>query len=200
MLLEQFLNGSAYHAVLEVLYGSYIFVESSCGWMASLLHHLSCLWLSAGAALASVLPVQISLCKLDLFQDTCLLSFLFSSLPFLSAFLRSFTPCYRLPQSPLPVPTPRPTLADISDYKNNNNKGQAVNQRDDLSTVTNAMTGMSPSPSLSALSSRAGSIASLHDRIMFSPGSEEAIERLKVSTKPSLTPTPVLHSQEIKLQ
>ncbi|KAG7253248.1 hypothetical protein CRUP_000075, partial [Coryphaenoides rupestris] len=38
---------------------------------------------------------------------------------------------------------------------------------------------MSPSPSLSVLSSRAGSIASLHDRIMFTPGSEEAIERLK---------------------
>uniref|UniRef100_A0A3Q1I0B0 plus-end-directed kinesin ATPase n=1 Tax=Anabas testudineus TaxID=64144 RepID=A0A3Q1I0B0_ANATE len=66
---------------------------------------------------------------------------------------------------------------------NNNNKDQAVNQRDDLSTVTNAMTGMSPSPSLSALSSRAGSIASLHDRIMFSPGSEEAIERLKETEK-----------------
>ncbi|KAJ0065212.1 hypothetical protein NL108_006586, partial [Boleophthalmus pectinirostris] len=49
--------------------------------------------------------------------------------------------------------------------------------------VTNAMTGMSPSPSLSALSSRAGSIASLHDRIMFSPGSEEAIERLKETEK-----------------
>uniref|UniRef100_A0A3P9M376 plus-end-directed kinesin ATPase n=1 Tax=Oryzias latipes TaxID=8090 RepID=A0A3P9M376_ORYLA len=48
---------------------------------------------------------------------------------------------------------------------------------------TNAMTGMSPSPSLSALSSRAGSIASLHDRIMFSPGSEEAIERLKETEK-----------------
>ncbi|XP_042071795.1 kinesin-like protein KIF1A [Haplochromis burtoni] len=45
------------------------------------------------------------------------------------------------------------------------------------------MTGMSPSPSLSALSSRAGSIASLHDRIMFSPGSEEAIERLKETEK-----------------
>uniref|UniRef100_A0A8D0AUI5 plus-end-directed kinesin ATPase n=1 Tax=Sander lucioperca TaxID=283035 RepID=A0A8D0AUI5_SANLU len=71
----------------------------------------------------------------------------------------------------------------LSDCKNNNNKGQAVNQRDDLSTVTNAMTGMSPSPSLSALSSRAGSIASLHDRIMFSPGSEEAIERLKETEK-----------------
>uniref|UniRef100_A0A8C6M4N3 plus-end-directed kinesin ATPase n=1 Tax=Nothobranchius furzeri TaxID=105023 RepID=A0A8C6M4N3_NOTFU len=72
----------------------------------------------------------------------------------------------------------------IFDYNNNNNnKGQAVNQRGDLSTVTNAMTGMSPSPSLSALSSRAGSIASLHDRIMFSPGSEEAIERLKETEK-----------------
>uniref|UniRef100_A0A7N6BMU7 plus-end-directed kinesin ATPase n=1 Tax=Anabas testudineus TaxID=64144 RepID=A0A7N6BMU7_ANATE len=74
-------------------------------------------------------------------------------------------------------------IENLSDYKNNNNKDQAVNQRDDLSTVTNAMTGMSPSPSLSALSSRAGSIASLHDRIMFSPGSEEAIERLKETEK-----------------
>ncbi|XP_074524157.1 kinesin-like protein KIF1A isoform X12 [Halichoeres trimaculatus] len=74
-------------------------------------------------------------------------------------------------------------LKYLSDYENNNNKGQAVNQRGDLSTVTNAMTGMSPSPSLSALSSRAGSIASLHDRIMFSPGSEEAIERLKETEK-----------------
>ncbi|XP_029987584.1 kinesin-like protein KIF1A isoform X1 [Sphaeramia orbicularis] len=74
-------------------------------------------------------------------------------------------------------------LKYLSDFKNNNNKDQAVNQRDDLSTVTNAMTGMSPSPSLSALSSRAGSIASLHDRIMFSPGSEEAIERLKETEK-----------------
>ncbi|XP_052405280.1 kinesin-like protein KIF1A isoform X6 [Carassius gibelio] len=49
--------------------------------------------------------------------------------------------------------------------------------------LTNAMTGMSPSPSLSVLSSRAGSISSLHDRIMFSPGSEEAIERLKETEK-----------------
>ncbi|XP_060723747.1 kinesin-like protein KIF1A isoform X5 [Tachysurus vachellii] len=74
-------------------------------------------------------------------------------------------------------------LKHFSDYKNNNNTGQAVNERGDLSAVTNAMTGMSPSPSLSALSSRAGSINSLHDRIMFSPGSEEAIERLKETEK-----------------
>uniref|UniRef100_A0AAZ3SA35 plus-end-directed kinesin ATPase n=1 Tax=Oncorhynchus tshawytscha TaxID=74940 RepID=A0AAZ3SA35_ONCTS len=53
----------------------------------------------------------------------------------------------------------------------------------DILEMTNATTGMSPSPSLSALSSRAGSIASLHDRIMFSPGSEEAIERLKETEK-----------------
>ncbi|XP_056315928.1 kinesin-like protein KIF1A [Danio aesculapii] len=74
-------------------------------------------------------------------------------------------------------------IENISDYKNHINNGQAVNQRGDFSTVTNAMTGMSPSPSLSALSSRAGSISSLHDRIMFSPGSEEAIERLKETEK-----------------
>ncbi|KAK7162921.1 hypothetical protein R3I93_007075 [Phoxinus phoxinus] len=53
----------------------------------------------------------------------------------------------------------------------------------DIIEMTHAMTGMSPSPSLSALSSRAGSISSLHDRIMFSPGSEEAIERLKETEK-----------------
>ncbi|KAG7272490.1 hypothetical protein CRUP_005962 [Coryphaenoides rupestris] len=52
----------------------------------------------------------------------------------------------------------------------------------DLSTVTHAMTGMSPSPSLSVLSSRAASISNLHDRI-FSPASEEAIERIKETEK-----------------
>nr|XP_055058327.1 kinesin-like protein KIF1A isoform X6 [Misgurnus anguillicaudatus] len=53
----------------------------------------------------------------------------------------------------------------------------------DIIEMTNAMTGMSPSPSLTAMSSRAASISSLHDRIMFSPGSEEAIERLKETEK-----------------
>ncbi|XP_036841522.1 kinesin-like protein KIF1A isoform X9 [Oncorhynchus mykiss] len=73
-------------------------------------------------------------------------------------------------------------LKNLCDYKNFVNNRQAVNQTGDLSTVTNAMTGMSPSPSLSALSSRAGSMANLHDRI-FSPASEEAIERLKETEK-----------------
>uniref|UniRef100_A0A8C2SPL0 Kinesin-like protein n=1 Tax=Coturnix japonica TaxID=93934 RepID=A0A8C2SPL0_COTJA len=41
----------------------------------------------------------------------------------------------------------------------------------------------SPSSSLSALSSRAASVASLQERIMFAPGSEEAIERLKETEK-----------------
>uniref|UniRef100_A0A087XY08 plus-end-directed kinesin ATPase n=2 Tax=Poecilia formosa TaxID=48698 RepID=A0A087XY08_POEFO len=52
----------------------------------------------------------------------------------------------------------------------------------DIIEMTNAMTGMSPSPSLSVLSSRAASISNLHDRI-FSPASEEAIERLKETEK-----------------
>ncbi|XP_030218862.1 kinesin-like protein KIF1A isoform X6 [Gadus morhua] len=52
----------------------------------------------------------------------------------------------------------------------------------DIIEITHAMTGMSPSPSLSALSSRAASISNLHDRI-FSPASEEAIERLKETEK-----------------
>uniref|UniRef100_A0A8C7WGU2 plus-end-directed kinesin ATPase n=1 Tax=Oncorhynchus mykiss TaxID=8022 RepID=A0A8C7WGU2_ONCMY len=73
-------------------------------------------------------------------------------------------------------------IDNLCDYNNFVNKRQAVNQMGDLSTVTNAMTGMSPSPSLSALSSRAGSMANLHDRI-FSPASEEAIERLKETEK-----------------
>ncbi|XP_027559532.1 kinesin-like protein KIF1A isoform X8 [Neopelma chrysocephalum] len=49
--------------------------------------------------------------------------------------------------------------------------------------LTNAIAGISPSSSLSALSSRAASVASLHERIMFAPGSEEAIERLKETEK-----------------
>ncbi|XP_017277969.1 kinesin-like protein KIF1A isoform X3 [Kryptolebias marmoratus] len=73
-------------------------------------------------------------------------------------------------------------IENLCDYKNFANNRQAVNQRGDLSTVTHAMTGMSPSPSLSALSSRACSISNLHDRI-FSPASEEAIERLKETEK-----------------
>ncbi|KAM9279633.1 kinesin-like protein KIF1A isoform 12-T12 [Morus bassanus] len=52
-----------------------------------------------------------------------------------------------------------------------------------LSGMTNAIAGISPSSSLSALSSRAASVASLHERIMFAPGSEEAIERLKETEK-----------------
>uniref|UniRef100_A0A3P9HY16 plus-end-directed kinesin ATPase n=1 Tax=Oryzias latipes TaxID=8090 RepID=A0A3P9HY16_ORYLA len=52
----------------------------------------------------------------------------------------------------------------------------------DIIEMTNAMTGMSPSPSLSAMSSRAASISNLHDRI-YSPASEETIERLKETEK-----------------
>ncbi|XP_031437358.1 kinesin-like protein KIF1A isoform X5 [Clupea harengus] len=48
--------------------------------------------------------------------------------------------------------------------------------------LTNAMTGMSPSPTMSALSSRAASVNNLHERL-FSPASEEAIERLKETEK-----------------
>ncbi|KAM7160168.1 kinesin-like protein KIF1A [Macrochelys suwanniensis] len=74
----------------------------------------------------------------------------------------------------------------MTDFENNNgNRSLAeLSQRpDNLSTVTNALVGMSPSSSLSALSSRAASISSLHERIMFAPGSEEAIERLKETEK-----------------
>ncbi|XP_072724517.1 kinesin-like protein KIF1A isoform X5 [Ciconia boyciana] len=53
----------------------------------------------------------------------------------------------------------------------------------DIIDMTNAIAGISPSSSLSALSSRAASVTSLHERIMFAPGSEEAIERLKETEK-----------------
>ncbi|XP_063022646.1 kinesin-like protein KIF1A isoform X20 [Melospiza melodia melodia] len=76
-------------------------------------------------------------------------------------------------------------IDNVSDLANNNDAGGAeLSQRhDNLSTVTNAIAGISPSSSLSALSSRAASVASLHERIMFAPGSEEAIERLKETEK-----------------
>ncbi|XP_042194894.1 kinesin-like protein KIF1A isoform X5 [Callorhinchus milii] len=53
----------------------------------------------------------------------------------------------------------------------------------DIIDLSNVVAGVSPSPSLSALSSRAGSVSSLHDRLMIAPGSEEAIERLKETEK-----------------
>ncbi|XP_042734292.1 kinesin-like protein KIF1A isoform X9 [Lagopus leucura] len=76
-------------------------------------------------------------------------------------------------------------IDNVSDFENNNGTiGTELSQRhDNLSTVTNAIAGISPSSSLSALSSRAASVASLHERIMFAPGSEEAIERLKETEK-----------------
>ncbi|XP_072263889.1 kinesin-like protein KIF1A isoform X2 [Pyxicephalus adspersus] len=54
---------------------------------------------------------------------------------------------------------------------------------DNLFTAVNALTGMSPSSSMSGLSSRAASVCSLHERLAFTPGSEEAIERLKETEK-----------------
>ncbi|XP_038672587.1 kinesin-like protein KIF1A isoform X15 [Scyliorhinus canicula] len=74
----------------------------------------------------------------------------------------------------------------VNDLENNNRNRRiaAVNQRaDNFSTVSGMVVGVSPSPSLSALSSRAGSVSSLHDRLMIAPGSEEAIERLKETEK-----------------
>lgn len=82
----------------------------------------------------------------------------------------------------LSAPPALPPL-DVSDLENNNgNRGGAELSQapDNLSAVTNALVGMSPSSSLSALSSRAASVSSLHERLLFAPGSEEAIERLKV--------------------
>uniref|UniRef100_A0A670J076 plus-end-directed kinesin ATPase n=1 Tax=Podarcis muralis TaxID=64176 RepID=A0A670J076_PODMU len=77
-------------------------------------------------------------------------------------------------------------IDNMSDFQNNNDNRRVADmsqRHDNLSTVTNALVGMSPSSSLSALSSRAASVSSLHERIMFAPGSEEAIERLKVRAK-----------------
>ncbi|XP_054061406.1 kinesin-like protein KIF1A isoform X10 [Rissa tridactyla] len=76
-------------------------------------------------------------------------------------------------------------IDNVPDFENNNDaRGVELSHRhDNLSTVTNAIAGISPSSSLSALSSRAASVASLHERIMFAPGSEEAIERLKETEK-----------------
>ncbi|XP_070224742.1 kinesin-like protein KIF1A [Bos mutus] len=74
----------------------------------------------------------------------------------------------------------------VSDLENNNRSRGGVELNpapDNLSTVTSALVGVSPSSSLSALSSRAASVSSLHERILFAPGSEEAIERLKETEK-----------------
>ncbi|XP_072556199.1 kinesin-like protein KIF1A [Paramormyrops kingsleyae] len=70
-------------------------------------------------------------------------------------------------------------LGDIIESKNNVVVVQCLISM----TLTSAMTGRSPCPSLSILSKQAGSNKSLHDRLLFSPGSEETIERLKETEK-----------------
>lgn len=200
----------ASRSIFIYLYMSlYIFSGPGWFWLDGPLFAASCgflLVLSCGRAFG------LSLFFCDFSPDgrvSGYMSFLSFSFPSLSLFYLSGHPPSHLHPSvigfssiscthtcrTLPSLFPFPPPADLSDYTNNNSKGQAVNQRDDLSTVTNAMTGMSPSPSLSALSSRAGSIASLHDRIMFSPGSEEAIERLKVNANPHPVPSSLLEVQ-----
>lgn len=90
-------------------------------------------------------------------------------------------------------PSPSLPPVDVSDLENNNRNRGGVELSpapDNLSTVTNALVGMSPSSSLSALSSRAASVSSLHERILFAPGSEEAIERLKVRARLAGDSTP----------
>ncbi|XP_036278269.1 kinesin-like protein KIF1A isoform X4 [Pipistrellus kuhlii] len=74
-------------------------------------------------------------------------------------------------------------LSDLDNNYRNCGWAELSQAPDNLSTVTNALVGMSPSSSLSALSSRAASVSSLHERLLFAPGSEEAIERLKETEK-----------------
>ncbi|XP_036925060.1 kinesin-like protein KIF1A isoform X10 [Sturnira hondurensis] len=74
-------------------------------------------------------------------------------------------------------------LSDLDNNNRNRDWAELSRAPDNLSTVTNALVGMSPSSSLSALSSRAASVSSLHERLLFAPGSEEAIERLKETEK-----------------
>ncbi|KAG8135832.1 hypothetical protein E2320_008804 [Naja naja] len=86
-------------------------------------------------------------------------------------------------------------IDNMSDFENNNDNRRVADlsqRNDNLSTVTNALVGMSPSSSLSALSSRAASVNSLHERIMFAPGSEEAIERLKTPHLVNLNEDPLM--------
>ncbi|XP_041419357.1 kinesin-like protein KIF1A isoform X4 [Xenopus laevis] len=77
-------------------------------------------------------------------------------------------------------------LSDIIDNVCPVDNGNVLHTRhapDNLFTAVNALTGMSPSSSMSGLSSRAASVTSLHERLAFTPGSEEAIERLKETEK-----------------
>lgn len=110
-------------------------------------------------------------CALPVFPSSCLPPFpasCFSPAAFSSLLLSILPSLQALDTSELHNCSRNCGGAELSHAPNN------------LSTVTNALVGMSPSSSLSALSSRAASVSSLHERILFAPGSEEAIERLKV--------------------
>lgn len=103
-----------------------------------------------------------------------------SCLPFPCPLLPPTASFSSLSLSILPLSLHALDMPDLESRNHNSGGAQLSQAPNNLSTVTNALVGMSPSSSLSALSSRAASVSSLHERILFAPGSEEAIERLKV--------------------
>lgn len=126
---------------------------------------------------------HLKITKLALLLLKCFpLTLVFPS--FLSFFLflpPSYLPFSRLPAFPLSV-----CLSDLKDFQNNKHRYLLAfeNQRPgNFSTAS--MGSLIASPSSCSLSSQVGltSVSSIQERIMSTPGGEEAIERLKVGIK-----------------
>lgn len=103
----------------------------------------------------------------------CFLPFLF---PLPSFFLFSFSPSSCLPSVCVFLP-------DLKDFQNNKHRYLLASENQRPGNFSTASMGsLTASPSSCSLSSQVGitSVSSIQERIMSTPGGEEAIERLKV--------------------
>lgn len=103
-------------------------------------------------------------------------SFLSSSFLFLPS---SYFPFARLSAFPLCV-----SLSDLKDFQNNKHRYLLATENQRPGNFSTASMGsLTASPSSCSLSSQVGltSVSSIQERIMSTPGGEEAIERLKAS-------------------
>lgn len=103
-------------------------------------------------------------------------------------FLPSFLPFFLfLPPSCFPIFLPSlclcVSLSDLKDFQNNKHRYLLASENQRPGNFSTASMGsLTASPSSCSLSSQVGltSVSSIQERIMSTPGGEEAIERLKV--------------------
>lgn len=128
---------------------------------------------------------HLKITKLALLLLKCFpLTLVFPSfLPFFLFLPPSYFPFSHLPAFPLCLCV---SLSDLKDFQNNKHRYLLASENQRPGNFSTASMGsLTASPSSCSLSSQVGltSVSSIQERIMSTPGGEEAIERLKVGVK-----------------